>query len=364
MASREKRKFQAGDDDDTRAPEKKRASTVVPKPNLFEIAHTKELAFINHYERPISFAKVIDRLWIGNMAAALGVATGTVKGFKGVLNASGCESVDGVSTANIAYKRQSNAIFRTTWDIRGISLSDELFWTPKAVAERRFQNNEVTARGWFVVGTNVHQTYLCNQSTRAAFLGLVSIAANKIARLLEETNQGAILIHCYAGRNRSAACIVAYLMMYEGMMFQEAFDLVANANLRRGNAVGGATLSNPDFVRALKTGVLGRDANEALNREIGLINEIQSKMRSDATTVTTTTPVGAERLAKGDSDIGTSDATVDMRGMLGFSCFRDGCDMAPVFRCETCGNATYCSRECQQIHWPRHQHVCARPNYS
>jgi hypothetical protein len=39
-------------------------------------------------------------------------------------------------------------------------------------------------------------------------------------------------------------------------------------------------------------------------------------------------------------------------------CSRKGCDKAGKAACSACSNEFYCSKECQQLHWPEHKAAC------
>jgi protein-tyrosine phosphatase len=56
-----------------------------------------------------------------------------------------------------------------------------------------------------------------------------------------------VLVNCFAGINRSASLVAAYLMAECGMSFQRARDYLVKANEKRSVAV----LTNRDFVKAL-----------------------------------------------------------------------------------------------------------------
>lgn len=57
-----------------------------------------------------------------------------------------------------------------------------------------------------------------------------------------------LLCHCHAGINRSASLVAAYLMAERGMTFDQARDLLINANRKRDTPV----LTNRHFVNAMK----------------------------------------------------------------------------------------------------------------
>jgi hypothetical protein len=91
--------------------------------------------------------------------------------------------------------------------------------------------------GWFVVNGIRYGVYMTSITTMHAFHVLVWRAAFAIQKLFERSNNGHVLVHCYAGVNRSAACIVAYLMLIEHLSYDDAVNAVEVANRRRGMKV-------------------------------------------------------------------------------------------------------------------------------
>ena len=60
-----------------------------------------------------------------------------------------------------------------------------------------------------------------NQSIIRHFPGAIAFIKNAIE------NGGGILVHCYAGVSRSAACVIAYLMQEKDLSFDDAFTFAS-----------------------------------------------------------------------------------------------------------------------------------------
>ena len=64
----------------------------------------------------------------------------------------------------------------------------------------------------------------CLDESTANIYPLLPSAIAFIKEALKRGN--GILVHCWAGRSRSASCIIAYLMSEEGMSYEEAYAFV------------------------------------------------------------------------------------------------------------------------------------------
>jgi hypothetical protein len=286
-----------------------------------EEAKKREDAFIKKYGDRISCSLVHGRIWIGDMGAAIGVATGTLRQFSSVVNASGSELIDGVSMANIASRYQSSAIHKSVWDQRGMVMSDQPFDTVENVVEQRIASGETLGpKKSFVSNGVLYKTYGATQMTKTIFYTLVMQAAAKIQHLMEKSD-GDILVHCYAGLNRSAACIAAYLMVFNEITYANTISILSDALSKRGLPI---VLTNKDFRTALSTMPNSiHDADERANDEIVRVRRLLEKG-------STNTVVGDE---------------------IEPICFSHGCKNHAMYLCHTCKTAMYCSRMCQTVHW-------------
>jgi hypothetical protein len=299
-----------------------------------EIAEGKkhEDSFVETHNSAVSYARVHERLWIGDMGAAIGVAIGSINRFTGVLNASGSELIDTVSIASIARRiGRSRAEHLTVWDPCGIALLDDKFYDVDEVTKARIMWKETERPTLpFTHGETVYFTHRANQTTRAAFHLLVMQAANKIKDLMRRTN-GNVLVHCYAGRNRSAACIVAYLMSDVGQSFADALGAVERATQKRGMPV---VLDNQLF----------RDALEKMPESMAEANEIfveeQEAIARNVGKISANTDVGCH----------IDEPTI--------GCSLPGCSKRACYLCNRCGNVMYCSTQCQADHWGVHSNAC------
>ena len=70
-----------------------------------------------------------------------------------------------------------------------------------------------------------------NELTPEDFFKFLSEAASLILDALEEEQH--ILIYCEEGVNRSVACVIAYLILYEEMEYDEAIRTVETCNATR-----------------------------------------------------------------------------------------------------------------------------------
>lgn len=303
----------------------------VARPSSIEKRRSEEKAFIINYGDRASYSRVYKRIWIGDMGAAIGVATGSIMKFSAVVNASGSEIVDGVSLSNIAARHRSGAKHETTWDRRGIGLSDQQFIQVSDVISNRERSKEQRSPGrWFLMEPYLYWSYKANHSTRAAFEALVMKTAENIHKLLEETS-GNILVHCYAGRNRSAACIVAYLLKYVESSFVDAIGLLEQAMHLRGL---GIVLDNQDFRDALEHLPVSLEvANENLNKEIETVYQAFHNASTDSCFIS--------------SDIMDEVSILNQTT----TCYGPRCTNNALYSCGACGEAMYCSKKCQVLHW-------------
>jgi hypothetical protein len=245
----------------------------VPEVEVFEnpskldinicIAHTKSV--MDDYA-PIapSFARIVDNLYIGNVGAAAQTYLGTLKRFGGIFSAIGWEryganpkfgysATTGYSNLGVEYG--------TAFDERlGTTLVDRKFRTCKFVAEQRWPEERV-ARGdmptkpyiEFVYNGKKYVIYPTDLTldTKNVFVALMYLAADRIEQLLSRGG-GDVLVHCREGRNRSAACIAAYLILKRGYSDTDAKNLIREANKNERKIPARKTLDNRSFCAALK----------------------------------------------------------------------------------------------------------------
>ena len=301
-----------------------------------EAATRAEDLFVAGFGDDISCARVADRLWFGDMGAAIGVATGSLTRFTGVVNASGSELVSGVSMSDVAMRHRSRAKHNSAWDYRGIALDDRPFLLVPEVIRARLSMKETRGPSkTFVVGRTLYSTFSANHFTRAAFHVLVMRAADKITMQLEDTS-GDVLVHCYAGLNRSAACVVAYLMLRAGSNFRDALRSVETAARRRGLP---SVLGNEDFRKALLDLPPSLDvAEDVLEGELRVVAERTS---------------AEEGVYVGSREV-----------MFDAACSLPECGNYATHFCSGCMRATYCCEDCQKKHWSSaHRFECEKMKY-
>lgn len=224
----------------------------------------------------ISYGRVeSSRIWIGNMGAAIDVAEGKITKFSSVVNASGCEST-GISLVEIARRNQVQTRHETVWDERGISFMDvEEHQTWKDVISQRIKYHGKSNPGYphkfFIVNDKYYPTYGHESTinTDASVLNFLYRGAERINYCLQKYPNGHILVHCYAGRNRSAACVAMYFILYMKMKPADVIKMVRGSVSKRLFSPG---LDNRRFKDLLLNPVSRNTVDFTLEKEISAIN--------------------------------------------------------------------------------------------
>jgi len=317
-----------------------------------------------------SYCKVAENVWIGDIGAAASAATGLVTTFRAVYNASGRES-RGLSLAKeYAARKISYASMKD--DATGMTLSDSPeTLTPDSVAESMVEEHDIEPNILIPLpdGT-AERVHSVQTATDAAFVHFMYEANRKIGILAKSvaSESGQILVHCYAGVNRSASAIVAYLVLGRGWTYENAVGAIVDAvRVKRRMAA----LTNKRFRTLLATKILPSGAAAAKKNYMKEHEYILNAAKAIARTKSVEKGASRARSAAVGEDFdfafarakfsaGTEDdlreieTAISSSGRRGRACVRCGsADVRRLFVCagapnftRKCG-ATYCSRRCQ-----------------
>jgi hypothetical protein len=310
-------------------------------------ADRREVEFLKTFGDGASYHRVKDRVWIGGMGAAVGVATGNIGQFSAVLNASGCELRDGVSIEDIAEKRDVHVHHMTVARLpAGYTLRDDKFFTIDELIQKRIDSGEKdNAMLWVMHNDYEFPIYRTQHHTLASFHVTVMRAADDIHRFLTANMTGDILVHCYAGMNRSASCIMAYLMMYEGIPFDKAkvrsrFTSLSLAYLLIQVYIMNANASRFQIHDKSRVALTNDDFNFALEHLPASLEEAQ-RILTEEEEVLDLRLHGIEHPMDDESN-----------ELVGALCSNDECKKRGArLICSRCMNAQYCSPACAEQHW-------------
>lgn len=182
------------------------------------------------------FSKVANRIYIGNINAAWTEVDRCLAGkeprFNCILDASGEEHMTVVrsqayAVCGIAYTSMFDMTTRSRFD-------DCCFRTTREIAAIRVSRLEFRPSLVVSAGTHVCFSYIVPHSTRAAFR-LAMVRSVRYIESMSRDSSRRVLVHCRAGINRSAACIVSYFTFGKPALgLDESINLVRKANWRRG----------------------------------------------------------------------------------------------------------------------------------
>lgn len=354
--------------------------TNAPKSGPDILSIEKRRALLAELATSASYCKVAENVWIGDIGAAASAATGLVTTFRAVFNASGRES-KGLSLAReYAARKISYASMKD--DATGMTLSDSPeSLTPDSVANSMVEQHDIEPSvSIFAPGWAAERVHSVQTATDAAFVYFMHEANRKIGELAKSVApaDGQILVHCYAGVNRSASAIVAYLVLSRGWKYDDAVSAIVDAvRVKRRMAA----LTNRRFRTLLATKILpgGAGAAEKIYaREheyiLSTANRI-AKSKSVEKGTKREKAIGADfdsaRLvfSAGDDDnvMREIEEAIRLSGRRGRACVRCGsADVRQLYMCagpakciRNCG-AMYCSRRCQILDFifGNHAAVC------
>jgi len=154
-------------------------------------------------------------IWIGSLAGARNVELLKKHKIKTILNASGIEPTPSIMK-----------------DYNELGIQYHTFTTYKDGSERFFIDSPFNKYPDF---------------TKKDFFRYVIQGAKILKTEISHKNKP-VMSQCFAGMNRSAAVIAAYLILVQKMSYERAYALLRAANKTRGLDV----LTNPNFRKALK----------------------------------------------------------------------------------------------------------------
>lgn len=155
---------------------------------------------------------------------------------------------------------------------------------------------------YYSFGSDFHDANFGAGMSRSLFMKYMH-KANELISFYFRNRDIPIFVHCAAGVNRSASCIVAFLILSRGFTHKRAVLTLRRANARQRHA---PALTNSDFVAALKD--------------------------LDPTSI--------------------SASTTD--GLFCLHCGREN----PKYYCSHCPYVTYCNQSCSSGHWRDHKPFC------
>jgi hypothetical protein len=339
-----------------------------------------------------SAAPVGDRIWIGDVATAMTVACGVKvlhagaddeyqyavdAEFGAVFNAAALESTGG--SLEEGYTRH-NILYDTMMDsTTGVTLTDNMATdidviAAEMVASRSVERTiSVKYKGRLV---KAHPTSIVSPQS---FLWHMADSAVKIHHLLEALPpRTVLLVHCMAGRNRSAAAIVAYMMLYENMGFENAVDIIRESCVAHR---GESALTNVMFYKLLQQLAFWK-FNDGMS-----IEDIYAHTRKEflefydrlmdrcGQFMVAGTPYyyGSVDIDSGSTNRAMVERIretaqppllelITLRGKIqrGRFCVQCGSAALGLKLCGQCKKVYYCSKACQIANWKRHKDACKR----
>lgn len=300
--------------------------------------------------QPPSFCHVFSNIWIGdfNTARHIAMNAGMVDNtsFGAVFNAAGTEIYEGYTMEPI-YK--THGIFYDTLLDRntGMTLGDGDIHVPEnELASRMAMLADTEPSITTKVDDKIIQVHKAHYMYDYMFLHLMIQAAIRIRMLSDLANGKKILVHCMAGRNRSAAAIVAYLVFVEKVPNKLAISIVQEAVL---NARKMRCLTNQSFIAYLKIMSIKTHYHKHKN----ILHQHLEKYNRIVTKAKALLPVGCSRqMTENILPHVLSILSVIMLHECAF------CGSAPtdLKRCSACKRVYYCNTECQRKDYQRHQH--------
>lgn len=198
-----------------------------------------------------SYCHVFEQIWLGNVDAGLGAAIGgRIGDFSAAFDASGMET-RGVSLVPCFSAYSRTKVVSLADPTTGLALADRAFVTDLRAVARDFVAAAKEAPPFYVFSNDDHRPLFQRFrippiNTEVSFLYFMMRADEKIRTLLD----GKLLVFCIGGVNRSAASIVAYLVLSKNFVVDDAIELVRAAALKGRNV---RVLTNESFVGGLRT---------------------------------------------------------------------------------------------------------------
>ena len=312
-------------------------------------------AYIEEFANGASLCRVVDNIWIGDLGAAANIASGNLVNFGAVFNASSYE------TWGVTYEHKYRALgieYDTLTDYgSGFAIADakmnkktagqfaiEMAAAGDVQPSKWIPSFDQETNGWKKIP--IHATPIATESIFAH--GMLK-AADKISALVSKVKSSPdekkkeILVHCYAGMNRSGSSIVAYLALHKNFTVKKAIEIVQEATMERRRV---ESLTNKSFNKALK----------ALPAKVPAIVE-----RDFATAVRNIKTMAAQarkNLYITSTDVGECFCDAQTKNLQNlfprWACQHCNGPMRQHTVCGTCRRRCYCSRECQRKDYQRH----------
>jgi hypothetical protein len=209
---------------------------------------------LENYTRGGSYCQITEDVWLGNMGAAVAIATKDITKFGGVLNISACETW-GLSLEtqykDIGVAYRTLAIPKYTMAMRDGPFMSKNVAIKELSTDAMQSGTYVTEISGVILAPGEMNRYIFKQTvvTASMFRYLMCIAAEYIEQLISESRGKPVFVHCVAGVNRSASAIVAYLMRKKCMTHEDAVSIIRTSAMsyRKTNV-----LTNSTFVDALQ----------------------------------------------------------------------------------------------------------------
>ena len=304
---------------------------------------------------------VASNIWLGDIGTAVVVAEGrSTHPFSAVFNASGIES-KGITLEH--YYTLQNIAYDTLMDTtNGITLGDGALDMPlEDIADEMVSNDDVHPTMDVIVRGTLVKAHKLHFSHGDFFMHMMVEAASRIERLAVRAGDGDVLVHCIAGRNRSAAAIVSYLILKLDYAPQYAIRKVKEASLIKRNI---SALTNLQYVRVLGdtsdkgigAGAEMADAwrakhDRTYKRLVSLAEEKAHLIKPPSSVGCRRNPLSfslPDELERWMSVFFSTESDVNI------SCRYCGACCENLMRCSSCKTAYYCSVYCQGMDRGRH----------
>lgn len=331
---------------------------------------------LNKYAFQASYCYVADSIWIGDFGTAIRVADGSiVNTFTAVFNAAGTEAY-GISLESSYAKLGVH--YDTLFDKEtGLTLGDGPIFEPEDEVGRGMASNfDIEPSVPIKVGDSDYKVHAQHYVTDDIFYYLMYVASVKIENLVKQSGSNAnVLVHCAAGRNRSAASIASYLVLRKQKDPYETVKFIQNIVLERR---GIPALTNDQFIKGIRflqstlqsaqsKGALQAAIDGLRKRHLQSYKLIVDAAKRYAKTLPSENYVGC-RVIQGQPILVDDESECEKRlalvmdtltsiSLMGVSCRNCGSTCHLLQRCSACKKAFYCSQWCQIEHASHHKYV-------